>query len=116
VSDTRNTVSVTDRQRLESWYRRGCTNPSVQLDFGRKMPFGKYRNTAVYILIVKHPRYMDWILENTNFHLNEDEKWLKYRVDMALECASADNLIFGLRSQMGLGGVDNMENPHWIVE
>jgi hypothetical protein len=35
---------------------------------------------------------------------------------MALECARADNLIFGLCSQMGLGGVDNMENPHWIAE
>ena len=102
-----NMGSGTDRQRLEAWYRRGCTNASGRLDFGRKMPFGKYRNIAIYILIVKHPRYMNWILENTDFHLNEDEKWLKYRVDMTLECASVDNLVFGLRSQMGLGGVDN---------
>ena len=116
MSDTRNTKLGTDRQRLEAWYRRGCTNASRQLNFGRKMPFGKYRNTEIYILIVKHPRYMDWILENTGFRLNEDEKWLKDIVDTALACARINNLIFGLHSQMGLGGVDNIENPHWIVE
>lgn len=116
MSDTGNTKIVTDRQRLESWWRCGCINAYSQLNFGRKMPFGKYKNTEIYILIVKHPKYMDWILENTHYHLNEDEKWLKDRVDIAYECAMADNLISGLRSQMGLGGVDNIENPHWIVE
>ena len=105
-----------NRQRLEDWFNGGCNGASTQLDFGRKMPFGKYKNTAVNVLLVKHPMYMDWILKNTTFKLNEDEKWLKDRVDIAFECTRADKLIFGLRSQIGLGGVDNMENPHWIVE
>lgn len=109
-------AKTTNRQRLEDWFNSGCSGAFTQLDFGRKMPFGKYKNTAVNILLVKRPMYMDWILKNTTFKLDEDEKWLKNKVDIALECARVDSLIFGLRSQMRLGGVDNMENPHWIVE
>ena len=70
----------------------------------------------LYVLLVKHPMYMEWILKNTGFKLNDDEEWLKAKVDLALECARADRLIFGLRSQLGFGGVDNIENPHWCVE
>jgi hypothetical protein len=80
------------------------------------MPFGKYKGNAVYVLLVKHPLYMDWILKNTGFKLTDDEKWLKDKVDIAVECARGDRLIAGLASQMHLGGVGNIENPHWIVE
>lgn len=109
-------ANITNRQRLAAWLKSGGRRADIHLDFGRKMPFGKYKNTAVNILLVKHPMYMDWILNNTTFRLDEDEKWLKDRVDLVLECARVDNIIFGLRSQTGLGGVDNIENPHWIVE
>lgn len=105
-----------DRKKLESWYNNGAYNASLNLNFGRKMPFGKYKGNTVYILLVKHPKYMGWILENTDFHLNENGKWLKDKVDTALACVRVNNLVFGLRSQMRLGGVDNIENPHWIVE
>lgn len=105
-----------DRERLESWYNKGACNASLVLDFGRKMPFGKYRGHAVYVLLVKHPRYMSWILENTGFKLNEDEEWLRSKVDLAIDLARADRLIMGLRHMTGLGGVDNIENPHWCVE
>ena len=108
--------SMTDREKLETWYKHGASNAVVCLDFGRKMPFGRYKGNAVYVLLVKHPMYMEWILKNTGFKLNDDEEWLKAKVDLALECARADRLIFGLCSQLGFGGVDNIENPHWCVE
>ena len=105
-----------DRKKLESWYNNGAYNASLNLNFGRKMPFGKYKGNTVYFLLVKHPKYMSWILENTGFELNEDEEWLKSIVELAIECVRADRLIMGLRTQIGLGGVDNIENPHWCVE
>ena len=107
---------MADREKLETWYKCGARNAAACLDFGRKMPFGKYKGNAVYVLLVKHPMYMAWILENTSFKLTDDEKWLKDRVDIAVECYRADRLIAGLAGQMHLGGVDNIENPHWIVE
>ena len=107
---------MTDREKLETWYKHGARNAALCLDFGRKMPFGKYKGNAVYVLLVKHPMYMDWILENTGFKLTETEAWWKDKVDLVLEIIRADRLIAGLAGQMHLGGVDNIENLHWIVE
>lgn len=107
---------LNDKERLKSWYNAGARNPSEQLDFGRKMPFGKYKGKAVYCLLVKHPMYMSWILENTGFKLTETEAWWKAKVDLAIELYRADRLIAGLVGQMHLGGVGNIENPHWIIE
>ena len=50
---------MTDREKLETWYKNGASNATVCLDFGRKMPFGKYKGNAVYVLLVKHPMYME---------------------------------------------------------
>ena len=107
---------MNDKEHLENWYNAGAWNPSEQLDFGRKMPFGKHRGKAVYCLLVKHPMYMDWILENTGFKLTDTEAWWKAKVDLVLEVARTDRLVADLTGQMHLGGVDNIENPHWIVE
>lgn len=105
-----------DKERLEEWYNAGVWNPAGCLNFGRSMPFGKYKGIAVYRLLVKHPMYMSWILENTGFKLSETEAWWKEKVDLAIELYRTDCLIAGLAGQMHLGGVDNIENPHWIVE
>lgn len=107
---------MNERERLEEWYNNGAWNPAGNLNFGRAMPFGKYKGTAVYCLLVKHPLYMSWILENTGFKLNPVEAWWKEKIDLVLEIARADRLIAGLAGQMHLGGVGNIENPHWIVE
>ena len=109
-------MSMDDKSRLQKWYSMGARRPAECLDFGRVMPFGKYKGTAVYCLLVKHPFYMSWILENTGFKLTETEAWWKAKVDLAIELWRADRLIAGLAGQMHLGGVSNIENPHWIVE
>ena len=82
------------------------------LSFGRKMPFGKYKGTCIYYLLVAHPYYMDWILKHTKFVLNETEAWWKDTVD---GIRRVDNLLCGLSGCLYMGD-SNIENPHWIVE
>ena len=105
-----------DKERLTRWYNMETWKGASALAFGRKMPFGKYKGMYMYCLIIKHPMYLDWILKNTKFHLTKIEEWWKARIDTAIELYRANRLICGLVPLMKLGGVDNIENPHWIVE
>ena len=104
-----------DKARLTRWYDLGAKGATT-LTFGRKMPFGKYKGMYMYCLIIKHPMYLNWILDNTQFRLTETEEWWKRQIDTDIEKYRANRLILGLAPLMKLGGVDNMENPHWIVE
>ena len=105
-----------DRERLSRWYERETWRGASALAFGRKMPFGKHKGMYMYCLIVRHPLYLDWILENTKFQLTEDEKWWKGKIDGALALYRINRLIGGLAPLMKLGGIDNVENPHSAVE
>lgn len=105
-----------DQERLIRWYNQETWKGASALTFGRKMPFGKHKGMYMYCLIVKHPMYLNWILKNTKFQLTKDEKWWKVKVDNALASYRINKLIGGLAPLMKLGGVDNIENPHLMVE
>lgn len=105
-----------DRERLTRWYNQETWKGASALDFGRKMPFGKHKGMYMYCLIVKHPMYLNWILKNTKFQLTRDEKWWKGKIDNALALYRVNRLIGGLAPLMKLGGIDNIENPHLMVE
>lgn len=106
---------MTDKELLQKKYDSANVTES-DLSFGRTMPFGKYKGKYIYYLLVKHHRYMQWALEGTSFTLTETERWWKNKIDTVIELAKADRLISGLCGQMNLGGMDNIENPHSIVE
>lgn len=105
-----------DQERLTRWYNQETWKGASALNFGRKMPFGKHKGMYMYCLIVKHPMYLNWILNNTGFRLTQDESWWKQKIDDALDRYRFAKICSGLASQMHLGGVYNIENPHWIVE
>ena len=104
-----------DKERLQSLYDSGHISSS-DLKFGRKIPFGKYKGEYIFFLLAAHPYYMDWVVNNTQFTLNETEAWWKAKADLEFEALRADRLIYALKSQMYLGGMDNEDNPHAIVE
>lgn len=87
------------------------------LNFGRQITFGKYKGQYIYYLLVKHWRYMDWLIANTGFVLTETEKWWKSKIDTFIECRKADYLISGLVGMMdSCIPLENENNPHIIVE
>lgn len=106
---------MTDKELLQKKYDSGSVTES-DLSFGRTMPYGKYKGKYIYYLLVKHHRYMQWALDETSFSLAETERWWKNKIDTVIELAKADRLISGLCGQMSLGGMDNVENPHSIIE
>ena len=88
-------------------------------DIGRKMPFGKYKGKSVLWLLVKHWKYMEWICSNTNFKLNETEKWFNEYLDEQEELKQTDNIIYGLyqvTSKCDVIETFPEDNPHYIVE
>ena len=104
-----------DKERLQSLYDSGSISSS-DLKFGRKISFGKYKGEYIFFLLAAHPYYMDWVVNNTQFTLNETEMWWKAKADLEFEALKASRLIYALKSQMYLGGMDNEDNPHAIVE
>ena len=48
---------------------------SKDVCFGRTFPFGKYKGDYIYRVIVVNYPYVNWVLENTQFKLTEDELW-----------------------------------------
>lgn len=104
-----------DKERLQSLYDSGHISSS-DLKFGRKIPFGKYNGEYIFFLLAAHPYYMDWVVNNTQFTLNETERWWKAKADLEFEELRAARLINALGSQLYLGGMDNEDNPHAIVE
>lgn len=83
--------------------------------FGRIMPFGKYKGWYIYYMMLKHPCYSKWIEENTNFKFNEIERWWLNEI---IDLATADNLISALGGAVIKYGElpENIENPHSIIE
>ena len=104
------------KEILEEKYRKGQVSVD-DLAFGRKIPFGKYKGQFIYHLLVKHWRYMDWVVKNTGFRLTETEAWWKNKIDTFIECRKADNLIFCLSGMLGsVVPMENENNPHCAVE
>lgn len=92
---------------------------SKDLLFGRVMPFGKYKGGYMYWLVVKHPYYIQWIVNNTKFELTETEKWLWKLTIKELDEAyirHLDRLIFGLSKEVSKHGYLPETNPHLIIE
>jgi len=83
---------------------------------GRVMNFGKYKGNYILWLISKHPFYMNWIVKNTSFQLNEVEQWWKEQVETAMLLAHVDSIIYGLGKQVIKHGELPESNPHYIVE
>ena len=106
---------MSEKETLIERYNEGKVSEN-DLNFGRKMPFGKHKGKPIYHLLVKHWRYMDWITHNTDFQLNETEKWWKSKIDYTIEAIRADNIISGLCRLMPLAGELPITNPHLIVE
>jgi hypothetical protein len=86
---------------------------------GRKIPFGKYKGDSVLYLLVKHWKYMQWILDNTNFKLNETEEWFNNYLDEQESLQHTDKILYGL-SQVAskCDVIDSFPetNPHYIIE
>lgn len=89
---------------------------SDDLLIGRKMNFGKYKGEYILWLIAKHPFYMKWIIENTQFQLNDVEQWIKEQVEIELLLAHADSIIYGLAKQVIKHGYLPETNPYYCVE
>lgn len=106
---------MTDLEKLSKFFDEGKITEN-DLRFGRQMPFGKYKGKYICHLLVKHWRYMDWVAKNTRFDLNDIEVWWKNKIDLFIEMQKADNLIRCLCGQLNVGGIDNIENPHFIIE
>lgn len=86
---------------------------------GRNMPFGKYKGDSVLWLLVKHWKYMQWILDNTNFKLNETEEWFNNYLDEQESLQYTDKILYGLSQVTSNSSVidDFPEtNPHYIIE
>lgn len=86
---------------------------------GRKMPFGKYKGDSVLYLLVKHWKYMQWVLDNTNFKLNETEEWFNNYLDEQESLQYTDKILYGLSQVTSKSNViDNFPetNPHYIIE
>ena len=92
------------------------TISSRDLLFGRKMPFGKYKDQYIYWLVVKHPYYMQWLKSNTNFQLTETETWLHNKCLEELHMANLNRWIYDLSKQVCKIGCLPENNPHYIVE
>lgn len=90
-----------------------CAN---DLKIGRVMSFGKYKGKHVLLLLSKHPHYMQWVVDNTNFHLSDLELWWKDMVDTALLVTECDRLVYALGKQVVKEGELPETNPHYIVE
>ena len=89
----------------------------ADLSFGRKMPFGKYKGQYVYWLLIKHWRYMTWIVKNTGFQLTETEQWWRQKVLDYIHDFQVNQWIADLCGYMSPDeDCGNIENPHWIVE
>lgn len=107
---------MTDKEILLDKYNKDEVTYN-HLSFGRQMPFGKYKGQYIYYLLVKHWRYMDWIVTNTDFILTDTEKWWKSKIDTFIECRKADNLISGLAGMLGSCiPLENENNPHLVIE
>ena len=91
------------------------TTREEDYQFGRIMPFGKYRGKHIYYVILRHPRYSKWIADNTNFKFNETEVWWLNEI---IDIVRIDNLISALGGAVIRYGElpENMENPHSIIE
>lgn len=86
---------------------------------GRKMPFGKYKGDSVLYLLVKHWKYMQWVIDNTNFKLNETEEWFNNYLDEQKSLQYTDKILYGLSQVTSKSNViDNFPetNPHYIIE
>lgn len=107
---------MTDKEILEEKYNRDEVTAN-DLNFGRTMPFGKYKGQFIYYLLVKHWRYMDWAVKIAGFRLTETEQWWKSKIDTFIAIRRADNLIFGLSGIMNsVVPMENEDNPHCVVE
>lgn len=86
---------------------------------GRNMPFGKYKGDSVLYLLVKHWKYMQWVLDNTNFKLNETEEWFNNYLDEQESLQYTNKILYGLSQVISKDNViDNFPetNPHYIIE
>lgn len=59
---------------------------------------------------------MKWIVENTQFKLDETETWWKEQVDIALLLEHSDRIIYAIGKQVIKHGELPETNPHYIVE
>lgn len=103
-----------DKQLLQKNLHNDTTREE-DYQFGRIMPFGKYKGWRVYYMILRHPRYTKWINDNTDFKLNETEMWWLNEI---IDFVRLDNLINSLGVAVIKYGElpENIENPHLIVE
>ena len=107
-----------EKEILERKYRRDEVRES-DLSFGRIMPFGKYKGKYIYHLLVKHHRYMDWIVNNTQFKLTETEMWWKKKIDdfvSSMEDQRTIQILSCLVGYLPTGDNPYENNPHAIVE
>ena len=89
---------------------------SDDLMFGRKMPFGKYKGQFIYWLVVKHPYYVNWIINHTKFKFTDTEIWLHKECLDDLWLGNLNDLIYDLSKQVQKLGSLPESNPHYIVE
>ena len=86
---------------------------------GRTMPFGKHKGESILYLLVKHYKYMEWVVNNTQFKLNEVEKWWDDELSDRMDLQRVDNILYGLnKTASKMEVIDSFPetNPHWVVE
>ena len=106
-----------ERQHLQHNLQNDIAG-ETNYQFGRKMPFGKYKGWYIYWMMLKHPFYSKWVNENTQFKFNETELWWLDRVSDIYEDIRVNSLINALAAAVMRYGElpENEDNPHWIIE
>lgn len=106
-----------DKERLQYNLLNDISGES-NYQFGRQMPFGKYKGWYVYWMILKHRFYAKWLNENTQFKFNETELWWLDRINEIGEKIKSDRLFNWICAAVIRYGElpGNIENPHAIVE
>ena len=110
-------MKQTDKELLQDNLKNDRSQDS-SYQFGRVVPFGKYKGWRVYYMILRHRFYAKWLNENTNFKFNETEMWWLDRINDIGEEVRLNNLLVALGGAVIRYGElpDNIENPHSIIE
>ena len=110
-------MKQTDKELLQDNLKNDRSQES-SYQFGRVVPFGKYKGWRVYYMILRHRFYAKWLNENTNFKFNETEMWWLDRINDIGEEVRLNNLLVALGGAVIRYGElpDNIENPHSIIE
>lgn len=106
----------TEKDKLECLLKdRNATHKDLR--FGRKFWFGKYKGDYIYRVILVNPPYVKWLLNNTQFNLNDTEQWWFNHIQELSSQIYADKVIdLAVQHLSEFMPSDEECNPYAIIE